>query len=193
LRASPSVGVIKTIYFGGGTPSILTAVELSLIFETIRQVLPKESRAAQFKFLYKDVKMHVVRDGLAFGVFFGVFESALRVAKASTAYYVKKRVGEDLSRLRNMSVRCKIDSLEREWHEMKSKPYGWTFALVNGGTTVLSGAMAGMAYQLVSLPIKQIYKSGGQLQGAYRGISSRLMRSMPSSAVGLLLYEMVRE
>ena len=37
LRASPSVGVIKTIYFGGGTPSILTEAEISLIFETIRQ------------------------------------------------------------------------------------------------------------------------------------------------------------
>jgi oxygen-independent coproporphyrinogen III oxidase len=37
LRSSESKGPLQTIYFGGGTPSILTPLELSLIFETIGQ------------------------------------------------------------------------------------------------------------------------------------------------------------
>jgi oxygen-independent coproporphyrinogen-3 oxidase len=37
LRSSESKGPLQTIYFGGGTPSILTAPELRLIFETIHQ------------------------------------------------------------------------------------------------------------------------------------------------------------
>ena len=37
LRSSESKGPLQTIYFGGGTPSILTESELCLIFETIGQ------------------------------------------------------------------------------------------------------------------------------------------------------------
>ena len=37
LRSTKFNGSIQTIYFGGGTPSILNESELSLIFDTIRQ------------------------------------------------------------------------------------------------------------------------------------------------------------
>ena len=158
--------------------------------EAIKGVLPKE---AKLKFLYQDVKMHVVRDGLGFGVFFGVFESALHVAKAVTVVYVKKSQGDELEWLAKSSLRESVDRLEKEWHDMKAKPHGWSFALVNGATIVVSGATAGMTYQLVSHPIKQVYRNGFRVNGAFSGISSRLMRSIPSSALGLLLYEMVRE
>ncbi|KAI8916373.1 mitochondrial carrier domain-containing protein [Gorgonomyces haynaldii] len=140
--------------------------------------LPSTS-LGKLRHLYSGLSVHLVRDSLAFAMFFGVFDN-----------------------LRDRGKRLVHQSLDTM--NIKSKK---SQIMLNAGIVVGSGALAGACYQAVNVPLNRIsrhleakgeaitlwrsvravYNNG--LRPFYVGMSSQLVRVMPPSALALFVYE----
>jgi hypothetical protein len=155
---------------------------------------------SRFTYLYKGVFYNLLRDCVGFSLFFGVFENTNYFGKKALAMYFKAPFYQRESRAEHFK-------------HLKERPASLAFA--QGLSTVVSGGMAGMAYQSFVYPldtfhfqVKQLQKHYTQtnqfilayrnlkkesIRSLFQGMGSTLLKAVPASAIGLFAYEVTSD
>ena len=185
-------------YFMAGGIAGLTQSFVSTPLHNIGQLITKSETkpnlnassksihaGGHFGLLYRGCGFNCIRDTIGYALFFGVFESMQIIGNSNRP---------------RRKHPYPIDSQTLE-------------SLRSGVIVVLSGGLAGAAYQTVAYPlnrfriltgmncqqnrsksqIPQLLMKGFKSGELFSGISSQILRAVPPSALGLLIYEISKD
>ncbi|KAJ3280610.1 hypothetical protein HK104_000540 [Borealophlyctis nickersoniae] len=134
---------------------------LRFTYRTVKQALPAGTWE-KVRVLYSGLPYTAMKDGLGFGMFFGVFEGLRKTGKGLVADWWGLRDGghgHDTSSpaLPSLSSTATTpSSLPTSSSQQQQPRHPISLTLTNATAVILAGAMAGTAYQLVIYPLDNI-------------------------------------
>jgi hypothetical protein len=195
---------------------------IRVTYDAIKQVMPS-GFWKRVRFLYHRGFLTCMRDSLGFTMFFGVYEGARHVLKGIVGILYGAQdplnLSDEYAVLEQIRNRFKTWKRIEEMYQGSLEEKQVSFTIANAAAVITSGAIAGMAYQLVTYPLDRVKpfllhefrergeghlwrRVNGRLRGTrrvlkkhgvssfFRGIRGQLIRTMPPSALGLLVYEL---